>query len=193
MKWVYRSRKQPVVKPPSPNTGTPRTPSFKNAQGPLVYTLLNLTNLFSVLSLPLLYLLISHRYKNGMSTRGLPATHPPKQPPNKSALTPATTRRQTASTGSLFTGRSKQDMLSNPAYSSPIQNTASVRKYLVEYALLPLEQETTHHLVELCFICPLSQVSQPLPLTQSDQLPYSSIQWPHQRPCSPCLRCRLHS
>ena len=79
-----------------------------------------------------------------MSTRGPPATHPPKQPPNKSALTPATTRRQTASTGSLFTGRSKQDMLSNPAYSSPVQDTASARKYLVEYALLPLEQDPDH-------------------------------------------------
>ena len=75
-----------------------------------------------------------------MSTRGPPATHPPKQPPNKSTG-PATTRRQTASTGSLSTGRSKQDMLSNPAYSSPVQDATSARKYLVEYSLLPLEQD----------------------------------------------------
>ena len=79
-----------------------------------------------------------------MSTRGPSATHPPKPPPNKGAVTPATTRRQTASTGSLFTGRSKQDMLSNPAYSSPVQDAASARKYLVEYSLLPLEQDPNH-------------------------------------------------
>ena len=35
-------------------------------------------------------------------------------------------------------------MLGNPAYSSSVQDAASARKYLVEYSLLPLEQDPDH-------------------------------------------------
>ena len=35
-------------------------------------------------------------------------------------------------------------MLNNPAYSSPIKDAASARKYLVEYSLLMLDQDPNH-------------------------------------------------
>lgn len=81
-----------------------------------------------------------------MSTRGSPAatvTQPPKPPPpiSKNTTLSIATRKQTATSGSLSTGCSKQDIMSAPACSSSIYTTPSVHKYLVNHPLLQQNQD----------------------------------------------------
>ena len=72
-----------------------------------------------------------------MSGRGSPATQviqPPKLPQVRSGIS---TRRQTSTYGSLATGRTREDMLNSPAFSSAIASPAAATKYLRDHFLLP--------------------------------------------------------
>ena len=79
-----------------------------------------------------------------MSTRGSPAVaaaQQPKPPLTKSATSSIATRKQTATSGSLTTGHSKQDMMNTPACSSSIFDAPSACKYLIEHFLLQPNQD----------------------------------------------------
>ncbi|KIM51651.1 hypothetical protein SCLCIDRAFT_26223 [Scleroderma citrinum Foug A] len=69
-------------------------------------------------------------------------TQPPGKPPP--ARSGAATRKQTASYASLTMGRTKEDMLTNPAFSSSINTPESARKYLVDHFLLAMNQDPVH-------------------------------------------------
>jgi len=80
-----------------------------------------------------------------MSNRGSPATQAPQPPkPHPALRNGTTTRKQTSSYGSLTTGRSKENLLSSPAYSSSISSPASARKYLLDHFLLTTNQDPEH-------------------------------------------------
>ena len=79
-----------------------------------------------------------------MSSRGLPATQatqPPKPPQVRGGIS---TRRQTSTYGSLATGRTKEDMLDSPAFSSTIASPAAATKYLRDHFLLPPNFDPGH-------------------------------------------------
>ena len=106
-----------------------------------------------------------------MSSRGLPATQttqPPGKPPP--ARSGAATRKQTASYASLTTGRTKEDMLTNPAFSSSINTPESARKYLVDHFLLAMNQDPVHPSLSTAYYTSRSprQVSLPPLQTQSE-------------------------
>jgi len=80
-----------------------------------------------------------------MSNRGSPATQAPQPPKPHPAMRNGTaTRKQTSSYGSLTTGRSKENLLSSPAYSSSISSPTSARKYLSDHFLLTTNQDPEH-------------------------------------------------
>ena len=130
---LTRTLKNPSLKP----TVEPAEPSFQQQHhtNPFANTLIR-----SIESLCHLYLLGSF----GMSTRGSPAVavaQPPKLPLTKSATSSIATRKQTATSDSLTTGRSKQDMMNAPACGSSIFDVPSARKYLIEHFLLQPNQD----------------------------------------------------
>ena len=57
---------------------------------------------------------------------------------------PRQTRKQTTISGSLSTGRTKEDMLANPKHSSNIHNAAQAKIFLATKGLLPDVQDPDH-------------------------------------------------
>ena len=79
-----------------------------------------------------------------MSNKGSPMTQAPQPPKPPLIRNGPATRKLTSSGNSLTTGRTKEDMIAAPAFSSSIHTPATAKKFLVDRFLMSTNQDPDH-------------------------------------------------
>ena len=79
--------------------------------------------------------------------------NPPKAVQNRGASTGVTTRKHTTSFISPATGRTTEDMLTNPPFKASSTDASSAQKLLSEHALLPPSTDPSHSLLCNALLC----------------------------------------